>query len=208
MSEDFHNSSGKNNNEKSRLKFFSLLDSRNFELLRYVVLPASIFILFIGGVLFLFVLYTGLSAIGSILLVIGAGGHPSDTVTTGLVVEFLEIISDILKAVIFFIIGVGIYSIFISPLNLARPLGIASFDDLEDRVIGVVVVVMSINFLEHFIQWKNSVELLQVAGALGVVVGALAVFLRFRTCTIKQQIPHSQLETPNSENEEKPDFKK
>lgn len=203
MNKQNHGSSSTDKNKKELLKFLSLLDYRNFERLRYVVLPASLFILCVGGVLFLFVLFSGLKTVWSALLIIAAGepSHEQSPVTMSLLVHFLEIISDMLKAVVFFIIGVGIYSIFIAPLNLARSLGITTFDDLEDRVIGVIVVVMSIEFLERFIQWQNPVEMIQFAGALGLVVVALSIFLRFRNSTIQHQNLRSQSKVPSSINE-------
>lgn len=203
MNKQNHGSSSTDKNKKELLKFLSLLDSRNFERLRYVVLPASIFILLVGGVLFLFVLSSGLKTVWSALLIIAAGepSHEQSPVTMSLLVHFLEIISDMLKAVVFFIIAVGIYSIFITPLSLARSLGIETFDDLEDRVIGVIVVVMSIEFLERFILWQKPVELLQFAGAMGLVVATLSIFLRFRNSTIHHQNLRSQSKAPSSINE-------
>lgn len=90
--------------------------------------------------------------------------------------KFLKTVSVMLEAVVFFLIGVGMYSLFIGPLNLAVALGADTLNDLKERVIGVVVVVLAVTFLEHFIQWRDPLEILQFGGALALVVAALVFF--------------------------------
>lgn len=53
--------------------------------------------------------------------------------TTLLTVRFLEIVTVMLKAVFFYIIGVGLYSLFISPLNVTVALGVETLNDLETK---------------------------------------------------------------------------
>ena len=96
--------------------------------------------------------------------------------STELTIEFLEVVSTMLKAVVFYIVGVGFYSLFIAPLNLTAALGVDSFHELETKLVSVIIVIMSVTFLEHFIRWQNPVETLQFAAALGLVVVALVLF--------------------------------
>ena len=96
--------------------------------------------------------------------------------STDLTVEFLEVVSVMLKAVVFYIIGVGLYSLFIAPLNLTVALGVETLNDLESKVVSVVIVILGVTFLEHFIRWEQPVEMLQYGGALALVVAALVVF--------------------------------
>ena len=91
-------------------------------------------------------------------------------------VQFLEIVSTMLKAVVFYLIGVGLYSLFIAPLNVAVSLGVETLHDLESKVVNVVVVIMAVTFLEHFIRWKDPVQTLQFGGALALAVGSLVLF--------------------------------
>jgi uncharacterized membrane protein YqhA len=95
---------------------------------------------------------------------------------TSITVDLLEVVSVMLKAVVFYLIGVGFYSLFIAPLNLTAALGIRSFNDLEIKVVSVVVVIMAVTFLEHFIRWDQAVETLLYGLSLGVVVAALVFF--------------------------------
>lgn len=91
-------------------------------------------------------------------------------------VTVLKTVTVMLEAVVFFLVGVGLYSLFIAPLNLAVALGVETLHDLEERVIRVVVTVMAVTFLEHFIQWREPQETLQFGGALAVTAGSLALF--------------------------------
>ncbi|CAM3908069.1 YqhA family protein [Deinococcus frigens] len=95
-----------------------------------------------------------------------------------LAVEFLEIVSTMLKAVVFYLIGVGLYSLFISPLNLTSALGVESLADLEQKIISVIVVILGVTFLEHFVRWKDPLDTLYFAGAFALAGGALVFFQR------------------------------
>jgi uncharacterized membrane protein YqhA len=98
-----------------------------------------------------------------------------DVGSTDIIIRFLEIVTVMLKAVFFYLIGVGFYSLFIAPLNVTVALGVESLNDLESKIISVIVVIMAVNFLERFIR-GSGLDLLYSAGALGIVVAALVFF--------------------------------
>lgn len=139
---------------------------------RFVVLLAVAAVLLVA--VSLFVLGTGMAVMAVWLsaqaVVRGELG------STDLTVQFLEIVSVMLKAVIFYIIGVGFYSLFIAPLNLPTALGIATLKDLESKVLSAIVVIMAVTFLEHFIVWQKPEEVLPFGATLAVVVIALVAF--------------------------------
>lgn len=99
--------------------------------------------------------------------------------STDLTIRFLEIVTLMLKAVFFYLIGVGLYSLFISPLNVTVALGVETLNDLETKVISVVIVIMGVHFLEHFIQSTDPSVTLQQAASLALVVAALVFFKIF-----------------------------
>ena len=111
--------------------------------------------------------------------------------TKNLTVEFLELVSVMLKAVVFYIIGVGLYSLFIAPLNLTVSLGVETLNDLETKVVSVVVVILGITFLEHFIQWQQPLETLQFGAALALVVGSLVLFQQYNHRAKEDQKQHN-----------------
>ena len=91
-----------------------------------------------------------------------------------LTLAFLEVVSIMLEAVVFYLIGVGLYSVFISPMNVTVALGVETLNDLEERAISVIIAILTINFLEHFIQLKSLATLefgIAAAGGSGRVPG-------------------------------------
>jgi len=85
----------------------------------------------------------------------------------------LNIVSTMLEAVVFYLVGVGLYSLFISPLNVAVALGIESLTDLESKVLSVISVIMGATFLQHFVLWQDSTATLEFGGSMAMVVLSL-----------------------------------
>ena len=110
---------------------------------------------------------------------------------TELTVEFLEIVSLMLKAVVFYIIGVGMYSLFVAPLNITVSLGVETLSDLESKVVSVVVVILGVTFLEHFITWQKPLETLQFGAAAALVIAALVLFQRYAHKAKEDQQAHN-----------------
>jgi uncharacterized membrane protein YqhA len=110
-----------------------------------------------------------------------------------LTVEFLEVVTVMMKAVVFYLIGVGLFSLFISPLNVTVALGVLTLSDLEEKIINVIVVILSVTFLQHFILWVDPLQTMYNAASLAMVVIALMLFQHFR-----QRVKEDQKkESPN-----------
>jgi uncharacterized membrane protein YqhA len=157
---------------------------------RFVVLIAVVSVILVSVALF--VIGAGLAvqgiwhAVSSVLR--------GDLTATSITVDLLEVVSVMLKAVVFYLVGVGFYSLFIAPLNLTAALGIRSFNDLEIKVVSVVVVIMAVTFLEHFIRWDQAVETLLFGLSLGIVVAAL-VFFQMHTHRAAREDEHEDART-------------
>jgi uncharacterized membrane protein YqhA len=142
---------------------------------RYAVLVAVAAVLLVSITLFL------LGAAQGVTVVIRAWGDAfqhGKFGSTDLTVEFLAIIGGMLRAVVMYLIGVGLYSLFVEPLNLTAALGVESLVDLETKVVSVVVVILAVTFLQHFIRWEDPLATLQFGAALALVSGALVLFQR------------------------------
>lgn len=139
-----------------------------------MVLLAVVSVLLVSMALFIVGAGMAVQGVWHALTALVTGNLSSSSIT----VDLLEVVSVLLKAVVFYLIGVGFYSLFIAPLNVAAALGITSFNDLEIKVVSVIIVIMGITFLEHFIRWDQAVETLLYALSLGVVVAALVFFQR------------------------------
>lgn len=139
---------------------------------RLIVLSAVVAMLLVSFSLFLIGTVKAVEAVWTAW----AALFERSTSLTGLTLAFLEIVVTMLKAVVFYLIGVGLYSLFVAPLNVAVSLGVETLHDLESKVLNVIVVILSVTFLEHFIRWEAAVATLQFGGALALVVAALVLF--------------------------------
>lgn len=142
---------------------------------RFVVVIAVIAVMFVALSLFILGAFLALYSVWTATTTIAVG----DMGSTELTVRFLEIVTVMFKAVVFYLIGVGLYSLFIAPLNLAVALGVETLNDLEAKIVSVVVVILGVRFLEAFIEWENSMDVLMRAGATALVVFALVFFQRY-----------------------------
>ncbi len=153
---------------------------------RFIVLLAVVAVMLVAVSLFLLGTVQAVGSIWAAWTRVFDGNLNS----TDLTVQFLEIVSVMLKAVVFYIIGVGLYSLFIAPLNLTVSLGVETLNDLESKVISVIIVIMGVTFLEHFIRWDAPIQTLQFGGALSVVVFALVFFQRYSHQAKEDQQSH------------------
>ncbi len=159
---------------------------------RYIVLLAVIAVMLVAITLFL------LGTIQAVVSVWDAwrngfrsGFASTPENSTRLTVQFLELVSLMLKAVVYYIIGIGLYSLFIAPLNVTVALGVETLNDLETKVVSVVIVIMGVTFLEHFILWEEPLQTLQFGGALALVVGSLVLFQMYSHRSKEDQKEHN-----------------
>lgn len=153
---------------------------------RYIVLLAVVAVLLVALSLFIFGAIEAIAGIWHAWRDLLAG----ELGTTRLTVEFLEIVSVMLKAVVFYIIGVGLYSLFVAPLNITVSLGVQTLNDLESKVVSVIVVILGVTFLEHFVRWENPMATLQFGAALALAVIPLVLFQRFTHKAKEEQRAH------------------
>lgn len=150
---------------------------------RYVVLFSVIAVLLVSVSLFLQGTVLGVMTIWHTWRDLIAGNLQHAHLT----LVFLEVVSIMLEAVVFYIVGVGLYSLFIAPMNVTVALGVETLNDLEERVISVIIAIMAINFLQHFIEWQNPLATLEFGLALAVVVVALVAFQAFSHKATEEQ---------------------
>ena len=153
---------------------------------RFVVLLAVAAVMLVAMALFVLGAGLALMSVWNAFQAVLGG----DLGSTNLSVKFLEIVSVMLKAVVFYIVGVGLYSLFIAPLNLTAALGVETLNDLETKVISVVVVIMAVTFLEHFILWQQPTETLLFGATLALVVAALVLFQFYSHWAKEEQRTH------------------
>jgi uncharacterized membrane protein YqhA len=84
-----------------------------------------------------------------------------------------------LKGVIFYIIGVGLYNLFVTPTELCAQFKVTTLNDLEEKVVSVIIVIFALQFLKQLTLWEDPLEILYFGLATTAVTLSLVAFLRF-----------------------------
>ncbi|MEM7659877.1 MAG: YqhA family protein [Bacteroidota bacterium] len=97
------------------------------------------------------------------------------------ILKALKAIDAVLLGVVFFIIGLGLFELFVRPIdNLPEWFKIKNIDELKATLIKVIVVVMGVSFTGRIVTWDGETDLLGYGLGMGAVVLALSYFLQVK----------------------------
>ena len=103
------------------------------------------------------------------------GGH-LDSMT--FVIECVEYADQFLLGVALYILSLGLVSLFITDkIPLPHWLEFHDFDDLKERLIGVIVVMLGVYFLGEVLKGDSAYDLLLLGIAIAVAILALTFFV-------------------------------
>ncbi len=104
-------------------------------------------------------------------------GYVSSKGSKSLMLNFVETADIFLLGTVMYIISAGLYELFIDD-NIKVPewLEIHTLDDLKQKLVGGIVVVMGVVFLGHVIKWQGETEIVYYGAAIAFVVTALTYF--------------------------------
>jgi uncharacterized membrane protein YqhA len=96
-------------------------------------------------------------------------------------IEAIELIDLFLLGAVLYITSLGLYELFIDEgLPMPRWLVVTSLDDLKERLIGVIIVLLAVTFLGYVVNWDGTTTILELGVAVGIVIFALAFLLSNR----------------------------
>lgn len=94
-----------------------------------------------------------------------------------LILAAIELTDLFLLATVLYVIAIGLFELFVDDrLELPPWLEIHSLDDLKDKLVGVIVVVLGVLFLGQVVTWDGERELLGYGVANAAMVAALTWF--------------------------------
>jgi uncharacterized membrane protein YqhA len=96
-----------------------------------------------------------------------------------MLVEYIEYADFFLLSVVLYIMCIGLYALFIDH-DVVMPswLEIDTLDDLKEKLIGVIGVVMGVYFLGRLIHGTDPFDLLLIGLGTAAVITALAYFVK------------------------------
>jgi uncharacterized membrane protein YqhA len=94
-------------------------------------------------------------------------------------VASVELIDLFLLSTILYIVSLGLYRLFIDPkLPLPNWLKIGDLNDLKERILGVILVLLAISFLGYVVEWHfGDYSIVALGVAVGIVLFAIAYSL-------------------------------
>ncbi|MDN3513977.1 MAG: YqhA family protein [Candidatus Brocadia sp.] len=145
---------------------------------RYFVAVASILTILASGFLIFAGIWEFVNGIPNILVFLfERGGHHVE-----LSVHFISAIDLFMVAVVMFVMGIGLFELFVDKdQSISYPywLKIKDLNDLKEKLIAAAVVVIVITFLKHIVMWKNPLETLYFGGSIAIVIMAITLFSKF-----------------------------
>jgi uncharacterized membrane protein YqhA len=93
-------------------------------------------------------------------------------------VVFIEMTDVFLLGTVLFIVAFGLYQLFIQPdLPVPSWLRIQNLDQLTERLIEVVGVLLSVTFLAFAVEGLSEASLIEVGASVAIVIAALSLLL-------------------------------
>ena len=94
-------------------------------------------------------------------------------------VEFVEFTDFFLLATVLYITSLGLFSLFVTDrVPVPTWLTFRDFDDLKERLIGVVVVMLAVFFLGEVLREEGGLDLLWLGLSISSVFLSLSLFVR------------------------------
>ena len=158
--------------------------TRLIGLIRYIIIVAVLATLIAATALILF----GTVETYVVIRDVFSKGEFTSKVAKTLLLSFIEITDIFLLATVLYIVALGLYELFIDhQVPVPGWLEIRTLDDLKDKLIGVVIVVIGVGFLGQFTTWNGETNLLVSGGGAALVIAALTFFLGQKSKKDKDQ---------------------
>lgn len=113
-------------------------------------------------------------------------------------IAFIELIDVFLIAVILLIVALGLYQLFIDQnTQLPAWLHVRNLDELKHKIVGVLCVVLGVNFVSAVTEWTGGRDILYLGISVALVLMALVFLLRAVDSTIKDELQNEREEVRN-----------
>lgn len=95
-------------------------------------------------------------------------------------VEYVEYTDIYLLAIALFIMALGMFSLFITDrIPMPEWLDFHDFDDLKERLVSIIVVMLGVYFLGAVLKGAHGLDLLWLGLSIAAIIVALSLFIRF-----------------------------
>ena len=139
---------------------------------RYIGLIGVVSLLLASAAAFLWGVVKTFNAVMLIVTSMGKDPH--------IVIGLIDLVDSFLIATALFVFAVSMYELFIEDIpGMPQWMLAHNLHELKEKMGGVIILVMVVQFLEHLIEWKSGNETMYFAIAVAVVSAALIALGRF-----------------------------
>ena len=127
-----------------------------------------------------------------------------------LMLECIQLIDIFLLGTAFYIVALGLYELFIARLPTTPSwLSVRDLDDLKAKLLGVIIVILSVFFLEQVINWNGKRDVLDLGIGEALMIGAIVLTITFHSRHLSTNAPkeaanHARMNTDNERTEPGP----
>jgi uncharacterized membrane protein YqhA len=106
--------------------------------------------------------------------------HFNEKGAKNLSLTFIQLVDTFLLGTVIYIIAIGLYELFVDD-NLPTPkwLHITTLDDLKEKMIGVVIVLLGVTFLAQATDWSGDRSIIWFGIAIALVIASLVLATTF-----------------------------
>jgi uncharacterized membrane protein YqhA len=134
--------------------------------------------------------------------------HPRSDVAEAkhLSVDFIQLIDVFLLGTVLYIVALGLYELFVDPeLPMPGWLRIHDFDELKEKLIGVIIVLLGVTFLGSAVTWTGGSDIFDFGAGIALTIAALTLAMYVTGHRHRQTSDASRHETPYQTAEERED---
>ena len=92
-----------------------------------------------------------------------------------------EILEINLIAVILFITAIGLYLLFWKDIRVPGWLAVNNVNQLKEKLVGIVITVLGVTFLEHILEWADPKGTLMFGVAIALIITTLVLYIKVMT---------------------------
>jgi len=93
-----------------------------------------------------------------------------------LAVELIEMTDLFLLGMVVYVVALGMYQLFVGPLNVPAWMQVRSLDELKTQLVNVIVVLLAVSFLAIAVTWTDAESIIYFGLAIAVVILSLSAF--------------------------------
>lgn len=167
---------------------------------RYLIIIAVVGAYIISAIL---IVYGGALLINILIDIFRTQPHFSPNVDRELMLECIQLIDIFLLGTAFYIVALGLYELFIAR-HPSTPgwLRVHDLDDLKAKLLGVIIVILSVFFLEQVINWDGKRDVLDLGIGEALMIGAIVLTITFhgrhiQSRSLKETASHAKIDAGN-----------